>query len=108
MKGNRLAILLGAAGLLAATALPAAAADTVVCYGPLENSPTGSTGTQNFPQLTNATRFTCRTSGVTYTLQQMAQKGFKLNQMVPVVHSIVYQSNGLPLTRLRQQAIFSK
>lgn len=108
MKGNRLAICLGTAVLLAAAALPAAAADVVVCYGPLETAPTGTTGTQYYPQLTNNTRFTCRASGVTYTMQQLVQNGWKLNQVVPVMHSTVYQANGYPVSRTRQQAIFSK
>ena len=92
-----------AMGIAPTTAL---AGDAIICYGPIETTPNSTTGTVNYPQVTNATKFTCRTT-VGYTLAQLAQLGWTIGQMVPVMHSMTYSSTGAT-QRTRQQLIIHR
>lgn len=95
--------MMAAVGLTPATAL---AADAIICYSPDQVLPSNTTGTVNYPQVTNATKFTCRTE-VAYTLPQLAQRGWTIGQLVPVLHSITFGSTGAT-QRVRQQLIIHK
>lgn len=94
---------MAAIGLAPATAL---AGDAIICYSSVQIMPSGMTGTVSYPQVTNGTKFTCRT-GVAYTLRQLAQRGWEVGQLVPVVYSVTY-SGATSTQRVRQQLIVRK
>jgi hypothetical protein len=92
---------------VACVALPAMAGEASVCHSGIQSySTTGNGGA--FPQLSNATRFNCQAGGVAYTIPQLAQRGWRIVQVVPVVYPTTYQNDGTAIMRQRQQLIIEK
>ena len=89
-----------AAGALAtsmALAWPttAHAADGAVCYSSvLTTNSAGGFGTTNYPQIDNNTKFTCANSQFQYTIRQLSQAGWIIDNMSPIVLSTTMSAEG--------------
>lgn len=70
------------------------AADGQICYSTfLTTQNSAGFGTTVYPQLTNDTKFTCK-SGVQLTLGQLVARGWKVSSLMPMVFSQTINSNG--------------
>lgn len=87
------ATLIACAGLQPATSH---AADGTICFSPIlthtQTSNTTGNYSTTFPQIDNNTRFTCRTS-TGYTLGQLMQQGWILDNMLPVAYASSASTN---------------
>ncbi|MGE8279786.1 MAG: hypothetical protein ACN6O2_05060 [Stenotrophomonas sp.] len=70
------------------------AADGQICYSSFLTSNTAAGfGTTVYPQLTNDTKFSCK-SGVQLTLGQLVARGWKISSLMPMAFSQTINSNG--------------
>lgn len=114
MKGSIFfATLIACAGLLPATSR---AADGVLCFSSMLTHTQTVDGTGNysttFPQISNTTKYTCRTT-TAYTLSQFMQQGWIVDSMVPIVYSSAQSVNtttgtGTATTKTRWQVVLRK
>lgn len=85
---------------LAFTTFPgvAQAADGALCYSEtLTVTQAQQTGTVNYPQITNTTKFICN-SGVPYTIKQLSAAGWIIENMQPTQLSTTTTVNGSDIT----------
>ena len=114
MKGNIFfATLIACAGLLPATSQ---AADGVLCFSSMLTHTQTADGSGNasttYPQISNATTYTCRTT-TAYTLSQFMQQGWIVDSMIPIVYSTaqtINTSTGMSTvtTKTRWQVVLRK
>lgn len=108
MRKRKISLLVRTAMLaVACVALPATAGEASVCHSGIQAYSTAPGGGA-YPQLSNATRFNCQAGGVAYTIPQLAQRGWRIVHVVPVVYSTTYQTDGTAIMRQRQQLIIEK
>lgn len=98
-----------AASSLLAFAPATQAADALICYSSIfsQTAGGGGTGTVNFPQLTNATKYTCN-STAQYTVSQLAQGGWVVVQLDEALYSNTYHSDGSVTTASRYRLIIRR
>ena len=108
MKSIFVTAALAASSLFAFSA-NAQAADARLCYSSLFTQSSGgtSTGTVNYPQLTNATKYTCNSS-TQYTLYQLAQAGWIVVAIDETLYSTTFNSNGTTVTNSRYRLIIRR
>lgn len=98
-----------AASSLFAVSANAQAADALLCYSSFFSQSSGGTpsGTVNYPQLTNATKYTCNSSAQ-YTLSQLAQGGWIVVAIDETLYSTTFNSNGTTTTNSRYRLIIRR
>lgn len=80
--------------LLLLASATANAADGQICYSTFfVQNMTGGFGTSVTPQLTNETKFSCK-SGVQLTLPQLVVRGWKVTSLAPMVYSTTINADG--------------
>lgn len=86
---------------LALASLPVAAqaADGSFCYSSVFTSTSSSASTTtNFPQLTNDTKFTCANPAFQYTMRQLSQAGWIIDNVGSTILSTTTTVNGSNVT----------
>ncbi len=92
--------------LLSPTA--AIAADGGVCFSSiLTQTGTSGYGTTAYPQMTNATTFTCFTT-TPYTIRQLSALGWIISSVQPVAYSTTLNTNGTYTSKSRIMLILQK
>lgn len=90
-------IAAGALAISLALALPATAqaADGAICYSTVFTTISGSGfGTTNYPQVDNNTKFACANPSFQYTIRQLSQAGWIIDNMTPIVLSTTISAEG--------------
>lgn len=93
-----------AASSLFAVSANAQSADALICYSSIFSQPSSTSGTVNYPQLTNATKYTCN-STTQYTLSQLAKGGWIVVSIEDTPYSATFNSNGTTTSNNRYRLL---
>lgn len=98
-----------AAVLALAAPNTAKAADGAICYSDvLTQTGTAGFGTTNFPQLENNTKFACANPNFKYTIRELSQGGWIIDNLGPVGLSTTTSPDGTVIVRSRWMLTIQK